>query len=66
MSTSGRDGRCGTCRYWHRIGETGQCKRMPPTVVAYWGGGRSTGTVWPETDPRDGCGEYAETGGTRQ
>lgn len=53
---------CETCRYWHRFGSFGTCRRFPPTRIdpdaAYAKDMGDPNGQWPRTDPTDHCGEW--------
>ena len=49
-------GNCEDCIFWRKLGNPGngnigECWRYPPTRLDGY-------TVYPETTPKDGCGEY--------
>jgi hypothetical protein len=47
--------RCRFCTYWREsLGDMGTCRRKTPSVLNL---PRGPATVWPGTNPDDGCGE---------
>lgn len=46
---------CHNCRFW----SNGECRRMPAQVVTVWFEGKTeTDSKWPNTLPKEWCGEH--------
>ena len=53
---------CGDCKFFDD--DAGECRRYPPTVMAYaaesFDGGVGFTSQWPSVRPDDWCGEWKE------